>query len=221
MSQLIDLDKYFDQVYCINLKSRPDRLTAFKKNYKVLGTDKITITEAVNGKEIDPGSWQYSLGSLGCRLSHLNIYKEALNNHYTRILVLEDDVIIQKNFRKKLTELINLVNDDWDMIYFGGYHYLKPDTISNDFIKLNNTLTTHAIAFNTRCLPKVIHKIESDQRWLDSVIADLHPSLKVYGFVKPLALQKTGYSDIEEKNINYNPGFFDKVVFKLKKMVKS
>ena len=220
MTPLVNLDTYFDQIYCINLKARTDRLLFFEKNYKALGTSKIKIIEAVDGKQIDRGTWQHSLGALGCRLSHLNIYQDALKNNYQHILVLEDDVVIRKNFRNKLTNLLNYTQKDWDMIYFGGNHYLKPDSVDKGIIRLNNTLTTHAIAINCRCLPKLINKILSDERWIDSVIADLHPELKVYGFEKAIALQSSGYSDIEEKKINYHPGLLNNLFLKLKRLLK-
>jgi GR25 family glycosyltransferase involved in LPS biosynthesis len=204
MSDLIRLDEYFDQIYCINLQSRPDRLAQFINNYDTLGTTKINIVKAVNGKEIDPGDWEHSLGALGCRLSHLNIYKEAVRNGYERILVLEDDVVISKKFREKLSKLLTCTNNDWDMIYFGGHHYLQPAVFCNEFTKLKNTLSTHAIALNGRSLKKIISKIENDARWVDSVMADLHPEMKVYGFKKAVAWQRDGFSDITETEISYN-----------------
>jgi hypothetical protein len=220
MSDLIRLEEYFDEIYCINLKTRPDRLSQFKTNYGPLGTSKINIVKAVNGKEIDPGDWQHSPGALGCRLSHLNIYKEALYKGYSRILVLEDDVVMSKKARPKLAKLISYINDDWDMIYFGGTHCLKPDAIGDGFVKLNNTLSTHAIAINCRSLGKMIRKIENDKRWIDSVIGDMHQEMKVYGFKKALAWQRDGFSDIAEMNLNYNPKWDDRLKSSIKDILR-
>lgn len=220
ITRLIRLEEYFDQIYCINLETRPDRLAQFKENYGPLGTSQITIVKAINGKEIDLGDWEHSPGALGCRLSHLNIYKEALNKGYSQILILEDDVVISTAFRDKFTKLINYVNDDWDMIYFGGHHYLKPDAFGSEFIKLKNTLSTHAIAINGRSLEKIIHKIEIDKRWLDSVIADLHPDMKVYGFKKAVAWQRDGFSDIAETQISYRPKRYNQLKAWIKSLLK-
>ncbi|MFD0749288.1 glycosyltransferase family 25 protein [Mucilaginibacter calamicampi] len=220
MSDTISLERFFDQIYCINLESRPDRLAQFKENYAALGTAAISIVKAVNGKEIAAGDWEHGPGALGCRLSHLNIYKEALHSGYSRILVLEDDVVIGRKFRAQLTQLLDCTHDDWDMIYFGGYHHLKPDPFCGKFIRLNNTLSTHAIAINCRCLPALISKIESDARWIDSVIADLHPELKVFGFKKPIAWQRDGFSDITGTHINYRPGPYRQVLIAIKRVLK-
>lgn len=217
MSELVQLEEYFDQIYCINLATRPDRLAQFKDNYGPLGTSKINIVKAVNGKEIDRGDWQHSPGALGCRLSHLNIYKEALDKRYSRILVLEDDVVISKKARYNFTKLIDYINDDWDMIYFGGTHCLKPNELNDGFLKLNNTLSTHAIAIDCKALEKMIRKIENDKRWIDSVIGDMHQEMKVYGFKKAQAWQRDGFSDISEMDARYKSGWDDK----LKSLVKN
>lgn len=219
---MFDLNNYFDCIYCINLPHRTDRLQTFKKNnFAILGTNNICIYPAVNGKDVKEPDWPYSLGALGCRLSHLAIYRDALTKKYSKILVLEDDAVLNKNLKKKLTCLLDFVKDDWDMIYLGGTHYLEPSRIKNGIIKLNGTLALHAAAINCRCLKKLIHKIETDKRWVDSVIGDLHSELKVYGFVKPLALQIKGYSDIQETYINYNTTLSSKLIFKIKYIIKS
>lgn len=213
------LQLFFDKIYCINLPERTDRLKQFENNYAILGTGEVTVFKAVNGKELNDPDWLYNKGALGCRLSHLGVYKEALEKGYNKILVFEDDVKLQPGFRQGFAALNKYVHGDWDMIYFGGYHHLLPEDIGSGFIRLKNTLALHAVALNARCLPKLIDKIEKDKRWVDSVIADLHPELKVYGFKKPFALQNAGYSDILEKEVDYRESFRSKVKDYLKNSV--
>lgn len=216
----MDIEKYFDRIYCINLPQRKDRLLNFRKNFCNLGTDRITYFNAIDGsKVIDQYEWEHSKGSLGCRLSHLTILKEAQQNNLDKILVFEDDAIVLKSFRKKFEHLLNIVGEDWDMIYFGGNHFLQPDIIDNIVIKLNNTITTHAFAINNRCFAKLIDKIEWDKRWIDCVIADLHLDLKVYGFKKMPVRQLDGYSDIAEMKVSYHPSFIKRLVRILKKVI--
>jgi GR25 family glycosyltransferase involved in LPS biosynthesis len=210
----IKIDKYFDKIYCINLDRRLDRREKFAKNYQNLGTNTITFYKATDGESVVDNEWQFSMGALGCRLSHLSIYKEALYNGYSKILVLEDDVIIKKSFQKSIKSIVSLTMDDWDMIYFGGRNFIEPETITNKIVKLKNTLTTHAIAINCRCLPKLILKIEQDKRAVDSVIADLHPELKVYGFKKAQAIQRRDYSDISNQYVDYNGSFLGRMYLK-------
>jgi GR25 family glycosyltransferase involved in LPS biosynthesis len=221
MKQLVDLDQYFDQIYCINLKSRPDRLLAFKKNFGALGTSKINFIEAIDGKTIDIGNWKHSRGALGCRLSHIAIYSDAIKNKYSKILILEDDVVIDKGIRKALFKLQQNLQNNWDLIYFGGTHFIKPEKINRDMVKIKCTLATHAIAINCSCLSQIITELEHNDHCIDVVLADLHPKLKVYGPAKPMAHQKDGYSNVEETDVNYNVSFSKKIIFKIKLLVKS
>jgi len=221
MKQVINLDEYFDQIYCINLKSRPDRLLAFKKNFDALGTSKINIIEAVDGKTIDIGDWKYNSGALGCRLSHIAAYNDAIKNKYAKILVLEDDVIINKGIKKALFKLQQNLQNNWDLIYFGGNHVIKPEKINSEIVKIKCTLATHAIAINCACLPQIIAELEHNDHCIDVVLADLHPKLRVYSPVKPVAYQKNGYSDIEETEVNYNVSFIKKIIFKIKKTLRN
>lgn len=216
-----NLNEYFDCIYCINLLHRKDRLDQFKKdNLSILGTSILQVFKAIDGNDLTDPDWQYSRGALGCRLSHLAVYKDAVAKKYSKIIVLEDDVILSKHLKESLFDVIKITNHDWDMIYLGGTHYLKPDKVNENVVKLNGTLALHAVAINCRCLEEIISKIETDKRWVDSVIGDLHVKLKVYGFLKPLAMQRKGYSDIQEKYINYNISFLTKLTYKIKDMVK-
>lgn len=218
----MDFNLYFDCIYCINLPYRTDRLKAFKQNcLAILDTDNVQIFKAIDGKEVKNNTWQHNSGALGCRLSHLAIYKEALSKKYSKILVLEDDVVFKTNLKKKFNKLLEYIDDDWDMIYFGGTNYLQPTPINKHAVKLNGTLSTHAIAINCKCLEKLILKIEHDQRWIDSVIGDLHAELKVYGFPKNIASQAKGYSDIQEASVNYNSSLYSKISIQIKILVKT
>ncbi|WP_293311985.1 glycosyltransferase family 25 protein [Pedobacter sp. UBA5917] len=213
-------DKYFDEIYCINLARRHDRKKEFEKNYKNLGTKNVTFFEAFDGNDIEDPEWQFSKGALGCRLSHFTIYKEAVHKKQNRILILEDDVIIKKQFISDLKDIISLVGDDYDMIYFGGFNFLNPKPVTDHILRLQNTLALQAVAINTRCLNALIRKIESDKRSIDSVIADLHPQLKVYGFTKASAVQRKGYSDIMNKDVNYTGTFLGKLYLKINQFIK-
>jgi GR25 family glycosyltransferase involved in LPS biosynthesis len=218
MKRVINLDDFFDQIYCINLKSRPDRLISFKKNLKALGTSNITYFEAINGRTLDINGWHHSAGALGCRLSHISIYKEAIKNNYSKILVLEDDAIISTDFLKSLYKIIDTVNDDWDLIYFGGAHFATPDKINDNVIRLKATTALHSVAINCRCLPQILTTLEqNNNQVIDVVLADMQPKLKAYSPTKPTARQIRGYSDIEETHVDYNVSLMSKIWHKLKR----
>ncbi|KAG2461660.1 GT252 galactosyltransferase, partial [Polypterus senegalus] len=61
-------------------------------------------------------------GEIGCFLSHYQIWKEVVQHGLQSVLVLEDDVRFEPQFRKRLTSLMSNIREaqlDWDLIYVG------------------------------------------------------------------------------------------------------
>jgi GR25 family glycosyltransferase involved in LPS biosynthesis len=126
-------------VYVINLDSREDRL---KYIDRVLKEQNISYkrVSAINGKKFNyiPGiveSQGYSdLGCLGnkerdshlahtgCYMSHIKCLKMAMNNLYTRTLILEDDAKFIVNNSNEVIMNILKTNQDADIIWFNAPH---------------------------------------------------------------------------------------------------
>ncbi|XP_028515953.1 probable inactive glycosyltransferase 25 family member 3 [Exaiptasia diaphana] len=131
----------FDEIYVINLKRRPLRRKRMVASLAELGI-KAKFIDAVDGKTLtnrqikemgikmlpgyeDPYSHRpLNMGEIGCFLSHYLIWEEMINNGLKNVLVLEDDIRFQPNFRKKLEAF--LVDAErikskhtWDFIYLG------------------------------------------------------------------------------------------------------
>ncbi|XP_056328120.1 procollagen galactosyltransferase 2 [Danio aesculapii] len=129
----------FNQVYLINLKRREDRRDRMLRSLEVLGID-VTLTDAVDGKAMnstqlrtlgiemlpgykDPYSDRVlTKGEIGCFLSHYNIWKKVLELQQQQVLVLEDDVRFEPNFKSRLNTIMEDVKRSglqWDLIYVG------------------------------------------------------------------------------------------------------
>ncbi len=109
-------------VYCINLKSRPDRWKRFTSQPGVRELEKtfrFERVEAVVGKEIDIQNDSRisvrtkrnilfqkrrdhedldSPGAIGCYLSHAMLWKKFLESNEECCIILEDDAVVPKNF---------------------------------------------------------------------------------------------------------------------------
>ena len=139
----------FENVYVINLKSRPDRL-AFMKDVLNELDQPFTLIEAFNGRElsesckknptkIDPRivytcndflrdeHRRCKVGEIGCWLSHIKLFYEIVDR-FERTgrdnpsIILEDDVDLELDFKELVnTSLCNL-NPDWELFYFGYFH---------------------------------------------------------------------------------------------------
>src|SRR5690606_5640900 len=118
------LNRYFEQIYCINLQKRPDRKRKCVRFFNKLKME-VKFWRAVDGnrsseaKEIlntTKPKYPLNLGMIGCHLSHLNVYKDANKKRYERFLILEDDIIPHKQIDKVLGNLLEVEND-WSLLY--------------------------------------------------------------------------------------------------------
>ena len=121
----MEINNYFDKVYLLNLNRRKDRLKEstkkleyceieFERFAAVDGSVFQNVWETFNSKEHYFTNPNY----LACALSHLSIYKDALDNGYSKILIIEDDNSIRKNANAEFGNIINEL-PEWELLYFG------------------------------------------------------------------------------------------------------
>ncbi|XP_017328224.3 procollagen galactosyltransferase 2 [Ictalurus punctatus] len=129
----------FDEIYIINLMRRMDRRVRMLRTLDVLGIE-VTLTDAVDGKALNSSQLQvlgiemlpsyqdpYSgrvltKGEIGCFLSHYNIWKQVVERKQQQVLVLEDDIRFELNFKRRLNTIMEDIWQtelQWDLIYVG------------------------------------------------------------------------------------------------------
>ena len=134
-----------------------------------------------------------SKGAIGCSLSHITLWNKLLNSKNNKhILILEDDVIISKNFWKKYNEIIKEIPNNFDIVYLGasninGKQISKNIVIPTDFHK-DNTYNTgmYAILINKKCLKKLINNHLPITDAIDQTMKKkLFDKLNIYYVVSP------------------------------------
>uniref|UniRef100_A0A8C2FXQ2 Collagen beta(1-O)galactosyltransferase 2 n=1 Tax=Cyprinus carpio TaxID=7962 RepID=A0A8C2FXQ2_CYPCA len=129
----------FDEIFLINLKRRLDRRERMLNTMAVLGLE-ATLVDAVDGKALNTSHLQalgiemmpgykdpYSdrvltRGEIGCFLSHHFTWKQVVERRLQHVLVLEDDVRFEPQFKKRLQTIMEDVEKaqlNWDLIYVG------------------------------------------------------------------------------------------------------
>uniref|UniRef100_A0A8B9F7M1 Glycosyl transferase family 25 domain-containing protein n=1 Tax=Amazona collaria TaxID=241587 RepID=A0A8B9F7M1_9PSIT len=61
-------------------------------------------------------------GEIGCFLSHCYMWKEVVNRELEKMLVIEDNVCFEHQFKRKLMKLMGDIQQaqlDWELIYIG------------------------------------------------------------------------------------------------------
>lgn len=203
---MIDFNKYFDKTCVINLDRRPDRYESFKKEMSKFKIENIEKFSAIDGKnfEIENQTRKLLDGEIGVLQSHLEIIKKAKSDGLKNILILEDDVYFTDEILK-LEEYMSLVPKDWDFIYFGGNHiYGKPPQLINEkIIKLNYTVALQCVAINNTMFEVIEAILPKMQKQVDAYYADLHNTFNAYGFYPSMAKQTAGFSDIQNRTVDY------------------
>lgn len=197
------MNKHFDNIYCINLDRRPDRWSEVSEE-----TSKHNlIVERVSAIDGNPNNIQtnngVSDGDVGCTLTHCKILQDAIDKNYTKILVLEDDVVFSDDLNNLFDEYLGMVPDDWDMIYLGGNHINEPIYINEHVYRVTHTYTTHAYAIKRKVFSEVLELQKNAKKQVDVYYSDLQKTLNCYVIKPHLAWQRDSFSDIQNRFMSY------------------
>ena len=180
------------ETYCINLESRPDKRQWMKDqmNNRNWSIRFFTAKPHDNPKR-------------GCLESHLSILKKAIEQNKDQILILEDDAQLVKrnNYTAKLPS-------DWCMAYLGGTVCQRMEEYEEEkpWIRMS-CWTTHAYMVNLTNpeFVKTLLQMETYTKEVDQFYIDkIHTKFPCYMANPMMFLQKSGYSDIEKSNVNYD-----------------
>jgi GR25 family glycosyltransferase involved in LPS biosynthesis len=192
------LNKYFSNIKCvvINLKEREDKREYIKKQLK---SKNIEYDFYIVDKHSNP--------KRGCLESHLNIIKQTIEENTLKknktkyLLILEDDC----KFIKNINEMKEPPNN-WDMIYLGGtvHRVINKDNIGYAKVQC---WTTHAYIINltnNELINKILEMDNYDGEIDRYYLEKIHPNFNTYICDPMIAIQKEGFSDIENREVSYD-----------------
>lgn len=207
---MVNLNKYFDKIFVINLDRRPDRYEDFKKEMSKYGIENVERFSAIDGSTISTNDVPLLTGEIGVLLSHLEIIKKCKEEGYDNVLIMEDDVCFSEEILK-LEEYMSSVPSDWDFIYFGGNHVYgqPPKFINEKVLKLNFTVALQCVAINNTMFDVIEVVLPKLRKQVDSYYAEFHRNFNAYGFYPNMAKQTIGFSDIQNRIVDYSVFFKD------------
>jgi GR25 family glycosyltransferase involved in LPS biosynthesis len=186
------LNKYLDNVnvVVINLKERVDKRTYIEKELKKRS---IKFNFFIAEKHNDP--------KRGCLESHLNVIKNAIKNKDKYLLIIEDDCKFINGLSK-----MEIPPPDWDMLYLGGTVHRVLDKKHKGYARVQ-CWTTHGYIINlenkdlvSKILEAENYDGEIDRYYLEKI----HPDFNAYVCDPMIAIQKPGFSDIENREVSYD-----------------
>ncbi len=177
MSLPSNINQYFDKVYCLNLAKRPERMQTALKRFQFIDLD-ATRFNAIDGSIVVP-LWRaldnetFRLPSyVGCCLSHLSIFKEAMDAGYERILIVEDDVRVHREAQTIFKEMIDEIRatgngHEPDLIHLAyipliddltkwDYNILTPQKLGNRTLKSKNLWSLMAYGINRKLMEHLL-----------------------------------------------------------------
>lgn len=188
-----DWRKYCEHIYYINLDKRTDRLEHMKN---VLSKFNINATRWAGVTKDDP-CHRLNKGQYGCKLSHVNLIRHALENGYERIMILEDDIDIRPEFEQYMNSIVSqLKSDEYDIFYL--YSYMNKNMKDLVINRKKGILGTHAYIVNRHFYRKFIEVSLIKHDPIDFILSNTR--LKCYTLNNPVIYQVSGYSDITLEN---------------------
>jgi len=215
------------KVYCINLDSRPDRWKKIQSRFNKVCSD----SELISGLKIsdlkrfsavtpdDPEATK--IGHFGskkekaCALSHYRVWKKAIDDGCSRVMILEDDVRFHKDFvkiiRQKLEDL-TIEDKNWHCLslnyvslfinWDGGWEKMKSQTLAGGYILSWKGLQFLTHNFGFTILPS------------DHMIRCLYLQGHSYGYFPWLCVQDYSDSDIQSlEHFNSMASWFKDIYF--------
>lgn len=182
-----DILDFVDKIYCINLDNRRDRWESAIQQFSEIGIlDYVLRVPAIVHR--DP--------RVGCRDSHMLCIKDAIENDFKNILILEDDVQFLPYKTDTLTEIIRFLSKDtyWDLCYLGG-NVVYPARFVNRHVFKARFFSTHAYIINHRFFNNALEaEVPIDMWYAWNCVS--------YGMYPLMASQTETYSDIRNKHFD-------------------
>ena len=199
-----------DKIYILNLDRRIDRMNDMTKLMNELMVYKWERFPAIKPKfnSIDRDLYsgynrmmklnkKYVKGSVGCKLSHIEILKLAKKNHYKSILILEDDVEFVGNFRHIDIGMRELEGIRWDILYLGLGRAKYKEIEGKVFLhKVVKGLCTHAYIVNNLSYTKIIKLLENSNKQIDVTYQENFGNYLQCYIIPNQFQQNKSYSDI-------------------------
>lgn len=155
---------FFERTWVINLPSRTDRRRAMERELRRAGLPltpgRVDIFPAIRPE--DPGPFT-SIGVRGCYESHVSILRQAQEQGWRNVLIMEDDLTIADRYRDAEDRLMaQLASLDWDFVYFGHTLELPPLATSEPVLQPfpGPIVTAHFYGINARVLEPLLTALD-------------------------------------------------------------
>jgi GR25 family glycosyltransferase involved in LPS biosynthesis len=215
------INRYFDHVYCLNLPECKERADMTLSRAQRFGLS-FTLFPAVSGKLFSDVYRTFSSAKettisnpnyMACALSHLSIYRHALAMGHRRILVIEDDLLFNKNMPQMFSDAVDEVPDDWKLLYlawiplsddlrFWDYSVINDRFIGKSVFKARNLWSAMAYGIDSFMMEHLTSRYNrSFDKEIDRVfVEEIQTNFPCYGIDPQVFCGYDNYSNNTERN---------------------
>jgi GR25 family glycosyltransferase involved in LPS biosynthesis len=219
------------KAYLISLTSPDEKIKYLKENGVYP-----TLVKGVNGKAlniedeemINVSNFYKKIGpksAIGCALSHLNTWKNFLDNTTGQYaIIFEDDIILVEDFINKLDVVMSHVPKDFDILYIGCFGCDQTENEINtfkflcglvgmnskykkinDYISIPSTaFATHSYILSRKGAQKLLEYLQGNiNNHIDFCIQNLASKNKIKVYVStPRLAYQTSTDDTASENVS-------------------
>lgn len=215
------INDYFDHVYCLNLPECTERADMTMSRCHRFGIS-FTFYPAISGKLFPDIYAGYASSRntkisnpnyMACALSHLSIYRYALERNQKRILIIEDDLLFNRNMQALFSDSVMEVPQDWDLLYlafiplsddlmFWDYRIIDDRFIGERVFRAKNLWSAMAYGISDGTMKRVIERFRSGfDKEIDRVfVEEIQTEGNSYALCPQLFAGYDNLSNNSEKN---------------------
>ncbi|WP_207492305.1 glycosyltransferase family 25 protein [Aridibaculum aurantiacum] len=135
------LQDFFDHIYVITVESAIDRqakmiesleglkftffIGAYKKDFTIDELIEANVYDEEKAKSMHRFDKPMNTTQIGCAWTHRLVYEDMLENNYKRVLILEDDIVPNKEGLSQVQEMIGELPNDWELWYLDFHKNLR------------------------------------------------------------------------------------------------
>ena len=205
---------YFDRIYLINLKTRPDRLKRSIREFESVGLREVEVVPAVdankeyipmktfNKKMMDMVGW--TKGAAALSVTTHRIIQDAKRKGYKSILIMEDDIGFHQNAAVKTNMFMNNIHKNWEMLHFGSVPRRAETTLNKYVKRLNGSFYCHCYAIRDTIYDLYADHLAKIDIPIDWVTCEyIHTRGRSFGPLTNIAYQYPDYSNIRNTKVHH------------------
>jgi len=197
----------FKHTLFINLDSRGDRLDHALREFEKMDMQ-VERVSAIKNKH----------GAIGCTMSHIKCLQLAKERDYEYVFVCEDDITFldPNKLKESATLFLQNMKSKWDVLIIGGNNVPPYQKLSDYCARIFNCQTTTGYVVQKHFYDTLIENFkESATNLMRNPENKREYALDIYWkrlqqqhvwlmLTPPTVSQYESYSDIENKNVNYD-----------------